>query len=423
MDSRKVVITGLGVITPNGTGVPRFRDSLLKGVSGINKITRFDTSDYPTKIAGEVKDFSPTDYIEPKIAKRLSRFAQFAFSAAKMALEDAKIKIQNNGWDEDFSYRVGIVLGTSIGGQEVDEEQYEIFKNKGVNRINPIASMAINNNMAVGFIAQEFNIKGPNLTISTGCSSGLNAIACASDLIRNNKADIVIAGGSEAPITPFAFDTFCAAQALTKRNDNPEKASRPFDKYRDGYILSEGSGIVILEDSNFALKRGASIYAEIAGYAITNDAYSLLKMEPSGKEVSRTIKFALKNAGLSPESIDYINAHGSSSVVSDSRETKAIKDVFGERAYQIPISSIKSMIGQPLAATGAIQVIASVISMKEGCIPPTINYEYPDPECDLDYVPNKIRKHKINTVLINAFGLGGNNISLIIKKWNCETQH
>jgi len=407
----KVVITGLGVISPNGIGKNNFVSAIKSGKSGIKKITRFDASEYPVKIAGEVNDFEPTTFIDRKDTKLISRTAQFCYAGTKLAIEDADLKIMN----ED-PYRVGIIFGTSTGGQEIHEQQLENFYKKGISSISPFSPISINYNSAVGYTAAQLKIKGPNLTVSTGCTSGLNSICLGFDFIRNNKADIIIAGGADCPILPFTFNAFCSARVLSKRNGNPETTSRPFDKERSGYVLSEGAGIVVLENYEHAIRRNANIYGEILGYGITNDGYSLLGMEPEGKEVVESIKLALENAGI--KEVDYICAHGSSSVVADKRETKSIKEVFGEKAYSIPISSIKSMIGQPLSSAGCLQLITALIAINENFIPPTINYEYPDPECDLDYVPNKYREVKVNTALINSFGMGGNNVSIIVGKSN-----
>ncbi len=409
---KRVVITGIGVIAPNGIGKDNFWKALVSGESGIKKISRFDASDYPVKIAGEVNDFNPLLFIEKKRAKHLSRFAQFILAATQMAVDDSGLDLQN----ED-PYSIGIAFGTTVGGKEIDEQQQRIFREKGWRRVNPFSPILISNNCAVGVVATEFGIKGPNITTSTGCTSALNAIAYAYDLVVNNKANIVIAGGGEAPLVPFVFDAFCVSGVLSKRNGKPERVSRPFEKNRDGYVLSEGCGIVIIEDLNHAVDRKTKIYAEIAGYGVTNDAYSLLKMEPTGEGVARTIQEALKSAGEETGNIDYINAHGSSSLVSDKRETNAIKMALREHAYRVQISSIKSMLGQPLGATGGIQVVSTALAITNGWIPPTINYEEEDPDCDLDYIPNRARKQKINTALINSFGLGGNNVSMIIRRY------
>jgi 3-oxoacyl-[acyl-carrier-protein] synthase II len=406
------VVTGLGVIAPNGIGKDNYWASIKAGKSGITRMSKFDVSRYSSQIAGEVNGFDPETYMSKKMAKFMSRFAQFALASSKMAIEDARLELS-----EEDRCRMGVALGTAVGGQQVAEEQYEIFHEKGVDRISPFSAMAMNSNAGVGAIAIELKIRGPNITISTGCSAGVNAIGYAFDTICNGRAEVMIAVGAEAPLFPVTFDFFCAAQVLSRRNGDPRKASRPFDRFRDGYVLSEGAGAVILEKMEHALERGAKIYGEVAGYGITNDSYSMLKMEPTGKEVARTMRIALENAGLAPEDIDYINAHGSSSLVADKRETIAIKSAFGNYAYKIPISSIKSMIGQPLAATGSIQFITAALAIENNCLPPTINYEEPDPDCDLDYVPNQARGHEVRVAMINSFGQGGNNTSVILKRF------
>jgi len=409
---QRVVITGLGVIAPNGIGKDNYWTSIKGGKSGISRITSFDVSQYPTKIAGEISDFDPAKYMSKKKAKFMSRFAQFSLASSKMAIEDAQLDLSR----EDRC-KVGIALGTAVGGLQIAEEQCEIFHKKGVDGVSPFSAMAMNPNAGVGAIAIELKINGPNVTISTACSAGVNAIAYAFETICNGRADLMVVVGAEAPLFPVTFDSFCAAQVLSTRNGDPRKASRPFDKFRDGYVLSEGAGAVILENMEHALERGTKIYGEVAGYGMTNDSYSMLKMEPTGKEVARTMRIALENAGLAPEDIDYINAHGSSSLVADKRETKAIKLAFSNYAYKIPISSIKSMIGQPLAATGSIQFITAALAIENNCLPPTINYEEPDPECDLDYVPNQARVHEVRVAMVNSFGQGGNNTSVILKRY------
>lgn len=408
----RAVITGLGIIAPNGIGKDKYWQSIIAGKSGIRRISRFDTSQFPSHIGGEVLDFNPCEFMEKKKARLLSRFAQFALAATRMSLGDAALQIEK----EDL-YRVGISMGTSMGGKDVDEEQQKAFFEKGCGSASPLSLPLISSNFAVATIASEYGIRGPNVTLSTGCTSGLNAIAYASDLVANNKADLVIAGGSEAALIPTVFEGFCVAGVLSKKEGAPETLSRPFEKNRDGYILSEGCGIVIIESLEHALQRQAHIYAELAGYGTTNDAYSLVRMEPTGKEVARAIEIALHNADAGPRDIDYVNAHGSSSPLTDKRETNAIKQVFSDHAYKMSVSSIKSMVGQPLAAAGGFQIVSTALSIQEDTIPPTINYEERDPECDLDYTPNYCRKRQINTALVNSFGLGGNNISMVLKKY------
>jgi 3-oxoacyl-[acyl-carrier-protein] synthase II len=410
---RRVVITGLGVIAPNGIGKKEYWEASLSGTSGIDRLTRFDSSSYPTKIAGEVNHFTPTNYMDRKEARRMSKFAQFALASAIMAFEDAKLCI-----NEDNAQRVGIVIGTAIGGMDVAETQHGLFcKNGQPDKISPFLAVGMNPNSAVGIIANKLRIKGHSTTISAGCSSGLNAIAYAYDAIQLGKADVMIAGGAEAPLNPLTFGSFCTIRALSTRNKEPQKASRPFEKYRDGYVLGEGAGIVILESEDHALARKAKIYGEISGYGLTNDGYDVFHMEPTGEGIARAMKLALEEANVAPEEVDYINAHGSSSCITDKKETKAIKEVFGLHAYKIAISSIKSMIGQALAAAGAIQFVTTILSIINSFIPPTINYECQDPECDLDYVANHSRPKKINNALVNTFGLGGSNISIAVRRY------
>jgi len=409
---QRVVVTGLGVISPNGIGKYDYWNSIRAGKSGIAQVTRFDASQYPTQIAGEIKDFDPGKYMSKKKARFMSRFAQFALVCSEMAVEDAQLDLS-----KEDRYRVGVALGTAVGGLQIAEEQCAIFYEKGANEVSPFSAMATNPNGAVGAIAIELGISGANITISTGCSAGLNAIAYAFETILSGRADLMIAVGAEAPLFPVTFDFFCAAHVLSRRNGDPRRASRPFERFRDGYVLSEGAGAVILEKMEHAMERRAKIYGEVAGYGITNDSYSMLKMEPTGKEVARTMKIALDNAGLAPEDVDYINAHGSSSLVADKRETRAIKLAFGNYAYKVPISSIKSMIGQPLAATGSIQFITAALAIENNCLPPTINYEERDPDCDLDYVPNQARVQEVTVVMVDSFGQGGNNTSLILKRY------
>jgi len=409
---QRVVVTGLGVIAPNGIGKANYWASIKAGKSGITRITKFDVSRYSTQIAGEVNGFDPANYVGKNKAKFMGRFAQFALASSRMAIEDAQLELS-----KEDKYRVGVALGTAVGGLQIAEEQCEIFHKKGANEVSSYSAMAMNPNAGVGAIAVELELAGPNITISTACSAGLNGIGYAFDTICNGRADVMIAVGAEAPLFPVTFDSFCAAQVLSRRNGNPRKASRPFEKSRDGYVLSEGAGAVILEKMEHALERGAKIYGEVAGYGITNDRYSMHKMEPTGKEVARTMRIALEHAGLTSEDIDYINAHGSSSLVADKRETIAIKAAFGNYAYKVPVSSIKSMIGQPLAATGSIQFITTALAIENNCLPPTINYEEPDPDCDLDYVPNQARAQEVRVAMVNSFGQGGNNISVILKRY------
>jgi len=412
MNKKRVVITGMGVVAPNGIGIDAFWDSLVHGRSGVRRITHFDASSYSAKIAGEVTDFDPTNYLNPKSVRRMDRFSQFAVAGARMAIEDAKINILKNNLD-----RIGIALGAALGGIPHAEEQHSVFMERGINRVDPLLATKLFLGASSSQVSIELGIKGHSNTIAGACSAGTDSIGYAFYAIKNNLAEIMITGGSEAPLAPLTFGAFCLVGALSTRNGDPPRASRPFDKERDGFVMSEGAGILILEDLENALKRNAPIYAEILSYGTTMDAFSVVQPLPTGEQAINAIKIALKNADIKTTEIDYINAHGSSTLLNDKVETKVIKEIFGEYAYKIPISSIKSMIGHTLGAAGSIEVISSALSIKHQFIPPTINYEFPDPECDLDYVPNKGRKALINTVLSSSYGFGGKNSALIIKKF------
>ena len=411
-EKRRVVITGIGVVSPNGIGTKDFWESLIHGRSGIRRITHFDASSYSSQVAGEVDNFDPTNYMSPKSARRMDRFAQFSVAATRMALDDAGIEIS-----EKNSERTGISLGSALGGIPCAEEQHSIFLEKGLNRVDPLIGIKIFSGSATSQVSIEFGIMGHSNTIGGACAAGTDSIGYAFYVIKNNLADIVIAGGSEAPIVPLTFGAFCLIKALSTRNGNPTKASRPFDKERDGFVMGEGSGVLILEDLGCALKRGAPIYAEILSYGTTNDAYHMVQPSPTGEQAKKAIQSALRNANVSPSDIDYINAHGTSTPLNDKVETEVIKGIFGEYAYRIPISATKSMIGHALGAAGSIELIASVLTIKNQFIHPTINYEFPDPECDLDYVPNIGRKAVINTVLKNSFGFGGKNSAIMLRKF------
>jgi 3-oxoacyl-[acyl-carrier-protein] synthase II len=412
MEKRRVVITGIGVVAPNGVGIENFWDSLVHGRSGLRKITHFDASSYPSQVAGDVKDFNPLDYMSPKSARRMDRFAQFAVACTRMALDDAKIDISNNS-----SNQIGISLASALGGIPAAEEQHSIFIEKGLKRVDPLLATKLFLGAATSQVSIEFGIKGHSNTIAGACSAGTDSIGYAFYAIEHNLADIMIAGGAEAPLAPLTFGAFCQIGALSTKNGDPTRASRPFDRERDGFVMSEGAGVLILEDLENALGRGIPIYAEVLGYGTTNDAYNMVKPLPDGEQGRRAIQLALQNAGIKPNDVDYINAHGSSTPLNDKIETKIIKEVFGEYAYKIPISSIKSMIGHTLGAAGAIEAIASVLTIKHQYIPPTINYEIQDPECDLDYVPNRGRSAFVNIVLTNSYGFGGKNSAIILRKF------
>jgi 3-oxoacyl-[acyl-carrier-protein] synthase II len=411
-NNKRVVITGLGVISPVGNNIETFWDSLVQGKSGIGEITYFDTTGYTTRIAGQVKDFDPTAFLDKKEARRMDRYSQFAMAAAKMAVEDAGLDIEK----EDGN-RVGVILGSGIGGVATMEEQKQILLEKGPGRISPFFVPMMISNMAAGHISIAFRAYGINETIVTACASGTNAIGDAFKAIQRGVADIIFTGGTEAPITPLSVAGFCAMKALSTRNEEPTKASRPFDKNRDGFVMGEGAGILVLESLEHAQKRGAKIYAEIVGYGSTADAHHITAPAPEGEGAAMCMSEALKDAGLKPEDVDYINAHGTSTDLNDKGETMAIRRVFGDHAEKLAVSSTKSVTGHLLGAAGAVEAIASCLAIKNGVIPPTINYETPDPECDLDYVPNTAREREVKVALSNSLGFGGHNATIAFKKF------
>lgn len=410
--NKRVVVTGIGAITPIGTGKERFWQALKAGQSGIGRISKFDVTDYPTKIAGEVKDFDPIEYIDKKEARRMDRFTQYGVAATKLAIEDAKLDVEKVD-----SHRFGVVLGSGIGGIETLEKEYEKLMNKGPSRVSPFFIPMMISNIGAGQISMTFGAKGPNTTVVTACASSTNAIGDAFKIIQRGDADVMITGGAESSITPLSVAGFCSMKALSTRNDEPEKASRPFDKDRDGFVMGEGSGILILEELEHAISRGAHIYAEVVGYGMSADAYHITAPAPEGEGAARAMRNAIKDANILPEDIDYINAHGTSTPFNDKFETMAIKSVFGEYAYKLSVSSTKSMTGHLLGAAGGIEAIACSLAIDEGFIPPTINYTTPDIECDLDYVPNEGRKVEVQYALSNSLGFGGHNASIILKKY------
>ena len=412
MKNRRIVVTGLGVIAPNGIGKEKFWNALKNGIPGIRKISRFDASDYPTQIAGEVNDFDPSEFIPAKSLKRMSRSSQFAVVASKLAVEDSKLVIEPNDVE-----RIGVIMGTSIGGQGWIYDQHLKFLEGGYRKINPFTSISVYPNACSTEVSISLGIKGPSETFSFGCSSSLSAVAFATYMINSDLTDIMLIGGAEAPLESPIFAALCMSGNLSIRNDEPKKASRPFDQKRDGLVVSEGAGVLVLEELSHAIKRGAHIYAEICGWGETCDAYHPFIPDPDVAQPARAIELALKNADCSVYDIDYICALGLSLRLTDIAETKAIKKVFKDLAYKIPISSIKSMIGQPFAAAGALQLITSVLAIENSVIPPTINYEFPDPECDLDYTPNVSKTAQIDCVLIQTFAFGGKNVVLVVKKY------
>ncbi|MCL6639212.1 MAG: beta-ketoacyl-ACP synthase II [Firmicutes bacterium] len=409
---KRVVITGLGIISPVGTGLDRFWSSLVGGVSGIKKVERFDPANFTSKIAGEVVDFDPARYIDKKEARRMDRFTQFAVAATGMALKDAAIDLEGENRD-----RIGVILGSGIGGITTLEEQARVLFEKGPGRVSPFFVPMMIANMGAGQVAISYRLKGPNVTSVSACASSANAIGDAFKMIQWGHADVMITGGTEAPITPLAVAGFCTMKAMSTRNEEPEKASRPFDARRDGFVIGEGAAILVLESLEHALKRGARIYAEMAGYGSTCDAYHVAAPDPEGLGAANAMREALTDAGLAPESVDYINAHATSTPPGDKAEVLAIKKVFGTRADKLAVSSTKSMTGHLLGAAGGLEAAVCVLSIDRGVIPPTINYEYPDPECDLDCVPNVARKKEVNVALSNSFGFGGHNATLVFKKY------
>jgi len=405
---RRVVVTGLGLVLPNGIGVDEAWRNTCDGKSGIGPITRFDTSQFQTKIAGEVKGFNPEDYVEKKEIRRMDLFIQYAIAASKMALDDAGLEI-----NEAISDRTGVIIGTGLGGLPTIEEYHKVLLEKGPNRITPFFIPKLIANMATGHVAMHFNAKGPNTCVVTACATGAHCIGDACRAIQYGDADAIIAGGTEANITPLCVGGFNVMKAISTRNDEPEKACRPFDRDRDGFVISEGAGVLILEELEFALRRGARIYAEVIGFGMNGDAYHITAPSPNGEGATKCMSFALADAGISPDQIDYINAHGTSTPLNDLSETIAIKTVFSDRAYKIPISATKSMTGHLLGAAGSTEAIFSILALRDGIIPPTINLENPDPQCDLDYVPNESREKDVEIAMSNSFGFGGTNAVLI----------
>jgi 3-oxoacyl-[acyl-carrier-protein] synthase II len=412
MLKRRVVVTGMGMVSPLGMGVEKTWNALIQGKSGVGRITRFDSTGFDTQIAAEVKDFAPENFIDKKEARRMDIFIQYAVAAAVMAMGDSQFKITPQNAE-----RVGVVVGAGLGGLTTIESYHKILLEKGPGRISPFFIPMLIVNEAPGHISMRFGAKGPNSSVVTACATGNHNIGDAWKMIQRGDADAIIAGGVESTITPLAVGGFNAMKALSTRNSEPEKASRPFDKDRDGFVMGEGAGIILLEEMEQALKRGAKIYAEIVGYGLTGDAYHITAPAPDGEGAARCMAMALKDAGIRPEEVDYINAHGTSTDYNDLYETIAIKTVFKEHARKIPVSSTKSMTGHLLGGAGGVESIFTVLTIFQGVIPPTINYETPDPNCDLDYVPNVARKAEVRVALSNSFGFGGTNAVLVFKKF------
>lgn len=409
----RAVITGMGVISPVGNSTEEFWKHLISGESGIDFLTRFDVSDLPTKVAGEVKNFDPNEWLDRKESRRMDRFAQLAIAAAKMAVKDSGLDLETI--DKE---RAGAVVGCGIGGVTTFEEQKEILMTKGPGRVSPFFVPMLISNMAAGHLSIAFGLQGPSSTVVTACASATNAIGEAMRLIERGEADVVLAGGTEAPLTPLAFAGFCSMKAMSTEKENPKEACRPFDARRSGFVMGEGAGIIVLESLEHAESRKARIYAELAGYGSSSDAHHITTPVPGGAGAARAMRKALESAEVQPNEVDYINAHGTGTGANDATETAAIKSVFGEFAYKVPISSTKSMTGHLMGAAGAIEAIVCALTIQNGVIPPTMNYGEPDPDCDLDYVPNQAREKKVEVALSNTFGFGGHNATIVLKKYS-----
>ncbi len=410
--ARRVVITGVGLVTPLGIGVEQNWQALMAGRSGIGPVTRFDVADFPTRIAGEVKDFHPEDFIEKKEIKKMDLFIQYALAAAHMAMEESHLPITADNEDA-----VGVIVGVGIAGLSSIEEYHRLFLESRLKRVSPFFIPKLIANLAPGQISIRYGAKGINYTPTSACSSGAHAIGEAFRLIRLGEQDAVIAGGAEAALTPLGLGGFIAMKAVSSRNEDPVRASRPFDRNRDGFVMAEGAGILILEELEHARKRGAKIYAEMIGYGANADAYHMTAPSPEGEGAMRCIRLALRSGNIDPVEVDYINAHGTSTPYNDATETHAIKRVFGEQAGRLAVSSTKSMTGHLLGAAGGVEGVFSALALHHQCMPPTINYEEPDPDCDLDYVPNAPRRAEIRVALSNSFGFGGTNACLAFRRW------
>lgn len=409
--NKRVVITGMGVVSSLGFDIDTFWNNIKEGKSGISKVERMDTTDLPTKVGAEIKDFKPGEYMDKKEARRMDRYNQFAMAATKLAMENANIDLEKID-----PYRFGVVVGSGIGGIETLENQQEVLLNKGVGRVSPFFIPMMIPNMASGRIAMQYKAKGHNECVVTACATSTNALGDAFKVIQRGDADIMITGGAEAAITPLSYAGFCNMKAMST-NEDPQTASRPFDADRDGFVMGEGAGVLLMEELEHAQKRGANILAEIVGYGCTNDAHHITSPAPEGEGSARCMNNAIKDAQIEPSQVDYINAHGTSTDYNDRFETMAIKTVFSNNTDEICVSSTKSMTGHLLGAAGAVESIISICAIRDGIVPPTINYKTPDPECDLDYVPNKSREKEVNYVLSNSFGFGGCNATLVFKKF------
>ena len=410
--SHRVVITGMGVVSPIGIGVKQFTAALFAGENGVDRITHFDPSSYRSQIAGEAKDFDPSRYFSSKEAKHMDRFTQFGMVAAQEAIQEVGLEIEK----EDLT-KIGVLIGSGVGGLGTIEKEKTVLMKRGPQRVSPFLVPMLITDITSAQVAIKYGFSGPNFSISTACATGNHAIGEAFKIIQREDAQVMIAGGSEAAITPLGLAGFCSMRALSRRNGEPGKASRPFDRERDGFVIGEGAGVVVLEELERARKRGACILGEIIGFGMSEDAYHITQPIQDGSGIRKAMANALADARISPEKVDYINAHGTSTSFNDRIETLAIKALFNSHAYKVPISSTKSMTGHLLGATGGVEIIACVLSLREGVIPPTINYEVPDPDCDLDYVPNQSRETKVHIALSDSMGFGGHNSVLIVKKF------
>lgn len=411
-NGRRVVVTGIGLVSPLGLGVETNWSNLLEGRSGIGRITRFDTTQYATKIAGEVRDYHPEDFIPKKELRKMDPFLQLALGAARLCFEDSRLTI-----GPEVADRAGVIMGCGLGGLHTIEEYHRVLLDSGPKKMSPFFIPMLIGNMASGLISIYHGAKGPNLSIQTACAAGTHAVGQAFHMIRQGMADIMVTGGVESTVTPLAVSGFNAMRALSTRNEEPERASRPFDLERDGFVLGEGGAVLILEESTRALERGAKIYAEVVGFGLSGDAHHMAAPAPEGEGAARCMQNALDDASVKPEEVDYINAHGTSTDLNDKYETQAIKKIFGEHARKLAVSSTKSMTGHLLGAAGGLEAAYTSLTIERQCIPPTINYENPDPDCDLDYVPNKAREAAIDVAVSNSFGFGGTNGSLVLRKW------
>ncbi|SLK40245.1 3-oxoacyl-ACP synthase [Mycobacteroides abscessus subsp. abscessus] len=409
--NRRVVVTGIGAVTPLGNDAITTWDNIVAGVSGIGPLTRINADEYPAKVAAEVKDFNPEDFMDKKDARKMDRFTQYAVAASMMAVKDADLQIT-----DENAPRIGVWIGSGIGGMETFENQYEIFQKRGYKRVSPFFVPMLIPDMASGQVSITLGARGVNSCTVTACATGTNSIGDAFKVIQRGDADAMITGGAEAPITKMSVAGFCANTALSF-NPDPKTASRPFDANRDGFVIGEGAGIVVLEELEHALARGANIYAEIVGYGSTGDAYHITSPAPGGEGGARAMKMAINDAGLAPEDVSYINAHGTSTAYNDKFETMAVKEVFGDYAYKVPMSSTKSMTGHLLGAAGGVEAIFSVLAIRDSILPPTINFETADPDCDLDYVINAHRKQEVNVAMSNSLGFGGHNATIVFKKY------